>query len=495
MNLFAQPSGTEWILFAVILAAIGAFITAAEYLRKKFSGSPEITRKLVHIMTGLLIFFAPQIFVSGIPALTLALIFIAVNYAAVRFGLLKGMHGTNRQSYGTVYYPMSFFILVLLFWDSAPVIISVSILILALSDAVAAIVGENLPAPHNYFLTSDKKSFEGSAAMFLSTSVIVAAAVWMEQLPFDGIDLLQFVVAVSLFVTVWEAISSKGFDNLTVPLGAAFVLHYYFIGRPTVEHQQLFHAVVLAGMIAAVSMRFHFLTPSGSLATFLLATVIYAVGGWKWTIPIFVFFVASSLLSKFKKVQKEKYETVFDKSDRRDEGQVAANGGVAGLIVLLWYAMPEWSELYYAYLATIAAVTADTWGTEIGILGKGKPVSITTFKHVEPGTSGGVSVPGVAGGILGSALIVLSAWLYDPSAITLTTGAIVVFSGFVGSLVDSIAGAVVQAHYRADDGTVTERKNYRGLPTTLISGVRWCDNDCVNWMCALSGAAVALALV
>ena len=495
MSLFAQPSGAEWTVFAIILAAIGFFITVAEFLRKSFNGSPEITRKLVHILTGLLIFFAPELFVSGIPAITLAVIFIAVNYGAVRFGLLQGMHGTNRQSYGTVYYPLSFLILVLLFWDSAPIIISIAILILALSDAAAAIVGENLPSAHNYFLTSDKKSYEGSAAMFITTSIIVIAAVWKENLPYESIVVFQIVVAVSLFVTVWEAISSKGFDNLTVPLSAAFVLHYFFVDHPHLDIQQMSHAIVLAGIIAAVSFRFHFLTPSGSLATFLLATVIYGVGGWKWTIPIFVFFVASSLLSKYKKSKKKKFETVFDKSDKRDEGQVVANGGVAGMIVLLWYAVPEWSQLYYVYLATIAAVTADTWGTEIGILGKGKPVSITSFKKVEPGTSGGVSLTGLAGGIMGSALIVLSAWLFDPAGITAVTAGIVIFAGFTGSLVDSIAGATIQAQYRSVDGTSTERTHFHGSQTTLISGIRWFDNDSVNWMCALAGAVCALALI
>src|SRR5208283_4704858 len=75
---------------------------------------------------------------------------------------------------GTVYYPLSFLILVLLCWDTLPQIISISILILGLSDAAAAIVGENLSSPHVYYLTSDKKSLEGSAAMFATAFLVVA---------------------------------------------------------------------------------------------------------------------------------------------------------------------------------------------------------------------------------------------------------------------------------------------------------------------------------
>jgi uncharacterized protein (TIGR00297 family) len=495
MTLFTPPLAAEWLLFGVILTAIVLFIAAAEFMRRQFNGSPEVTRKLVHILTGLLIFFAPELFVSGIPAITLALIFIVVNYGAIRFGLLKGMHGTNRQSYGTVYYPLSFLILVLLFWDSAPFIISVSILILAFSDAAAAIVGENLSAPHNYYLTSDKKSFEGSAAMFVTTSLIVLGAVRFLGLRYEGMELFQIVFTMSAFVTVWEAISSKGFDNLTVPLASAFMLHYFFAGHSGIDPQQMFHAVLLGVAVAIVSIRFHFLTPSGSMATFLLATFIYGIGGWKWTCPIFVFFIASSMLSKYKRSKKRKYDSVFDKSDKRDEGQVAANGGVAGIIIFLWYIFPDRTDLYYIYLAALAAVTADTWGTEIGILGKGRPVSIVTLKRVEPGTSGGVSIIGLIGGLVGSFLIAICAWFYDPQAMTPVVTGTIVFSGVVGSLVDSIAGGTIQAQYRTADGTLTERTHCHGTPTTLVRGRQWFDNDIVNWMCAIAGALCALALL
>jgi len=117
--LFSLPTNTEWSYFSFIFLGLGTFIVVAELVRKALHWSPEVTRKLVHISTGVLIFFAPQIFNSGIPAILLAVSFIAINFAAIEFGLLKGMHGTNRRSYGTVYYPLSFLILVLLCWDSA----------------------------------------------------------------------------------------------------------------------------------------------------------------------------------------------------------------------------------------------------------------------------------------------------------------------------------------------------------------------------------------
>lgn len=495
MNLFSAPTSDEWLLFAFLFSAIGLFIFIAEYLRNKLHGSPEITRKLVHILTGVLIFFAPDLFRSGVPAILLAVIFIVINFTAIQLGLLKGMHGTHRRTYGTVYYPLSFLILVLLCWDSAPELVSISILILAFSDAAAAIVGENLHHPHEYYLTSDKKSYEGSLVMFVTTIIIIVVCIDHFGIVVDRTTLIIAAVATALFVTVWEAISSKGFDNLTVPLSAALMLHSFFIPFPHHESSQMLYAVLFASGVAVISVYLKFLSPSGAAATFLLATIIFGLGGWKWTIPILIFFVASSLLSKIEKSQKRHLEAIVEKTDMRDEGQVAANGGIAGIILLLWYFFPNQEFLYPCYLGTLAAVTADTWSTEIGTLAKQKPVSIISLKKVEAGTSGGVSFVGMIGGIMGAMTIAYTGWLIDAETISLTTAGKIVAAGFIGSLVDSLLGATIQAQYQSDGGVIVERTVYHGKPTTLVRGFRWINNDIVNWLCACTGAVVLYALM
>ena len=495
MNLFAAPTQIEWILFLSIFTALGFFIGLAELLRHAFNGSPEITRKLVHILTGVLIFFSPELFLSGVPALLLAVSFIVINFAAIQMGLLQGMHGTHRHSYGTVYYPLSFLILVLIFWDSESYIISISILILALSDAAAAIVGENLRHPHEYRLTGDKKSFEGSAAMFVMTFIIVVTAIFHYKLAETYYDMMMIGCATALFVTTCEAISSKGFDNLTVPLSAALMLHYFCVRLPNHIPDQMMAAVVFASIIAIVSFQFKFLSPGGAVATFILAMIIFGIGGWAWTIPILTFFFASSLLSKFGRARKNNLDRKFDKTDTRDEGQVAANGGVAGIIILVWYIFPGEENLFILYLASLAAVTADTLGTEIGTLSKKKPVSIVTFKSVESGTSGGVSHVGFLGSVLGASLIALSGWIVAGQTISLTMSVKIIFSGVFGSIVDSICGATIQSQYRTDDGTITEKAMYRGQLTAYIRGVTWIDNDIVNWFCAAAGALLMYILL
>ncbi|MDE3057606.1 MAG: DUF92 domain-containing protein [Bacteroidota bacterium] len=275
---------------------------------------------------------------------------------------------------------------------------------------------------------------------------------------------------------------------------ALFILNFLFSQflsfLPSHLHiEQCVLAVFLAAVIALVSLRFHFLKLSGAAATFLLAVIIFGIGGWQWAVPILVFFVSSSLLSKFGKKKKSVFDLLFEKSGTRDAGQVAANGGVAGILILCRLLFPFEPFWYPMYLASLAAVTADTWGTEIGMLAHSSPRSILTLKRVETGTSGGVSLAGIVGGACGALLIALSGSFWfcaDAQQIV-----IIVISGIVGSLADSFLGATVQAQYRcAVCGKITEKQKHCGEEAALVRGVRWFNNDIVNWVCAIVGAAV-----
>ncbi len=492
-QLIQSPSPAEWLRFTWILLGISATIAIGEGIRHLLRWSPEFTRKLVHISVAILIFFAPDLFKSALLPLVLAISFTAFTFTAIKLGLLKSLHAVSRGAYGTVYYPLAFLALILLFWNSHPEIVSLSMLALGLGDASAAIVGESIKNPLVFRLTSDKKSIQGSTAMFVTTALGLLAGLWyFDGTSHMGITISIAVLSASLIATAWEALSSRALDNITIPLSVGFVLYYVLVPSSIQNNTQFAVGVGLGIVIALVAYLLRFLKASGAVATFLLASLLFGVGGWKWTVPILTFFVLSSLLSKVGKSRKESTESVFEKTGTRDVGQVAANGGVAGILALFQYFFQD-VNFYPFYLGAVAAVTADTWGTEIGTYFRGTTVSIITLRKVRPGVSGGISVAGVVSAIAGSTIVVLSGIFWAGSSSILIAAAV---AGVIGSLSDSVAGATVQAQYRCIVcGKTTERTYHCDSRTDLISGIRWINNDFVNWLCAITGACAVFLLV
>ena len=498
--LFQAPP-VEWVRFSCFFVGIFIFILIAEKSRTSLGWAPEVNRKLVHILTGILIFFTPYFFTSSRPLIWMAVIFIIVNAIGIKTGKLKGMHDTARATYGTVFYPLTFLFLVITCWEHHKAVLMLSMLILAISDATAAIVGENIRQPHMYRLGSDKKSFEGSAAMFITSFFIVFVLLPIVG-RLDGITISLLRAAwigwmTAIIATALEAISSRGSDNLSAPIGAAFVLSL-MIANPPEANVQWTIGVGLALIVAVLSYSAHFLTASGSLGTFLLAALIFGTGGWIWSVPILTFFIFSSLLSKIGKTHKAQFGLLFEKSSRRDIGQVLANGFFAGVIMLLYNYYPH--EIWYViYLGALAAVTADTWATEIGVFSNASPRLIIGFKSVSPGTSGGITILGTIASVTGAVIIAISGWIIAPRTFNLSIGMpsfwIIVGAGTLASLVDSILGATVQAQYRCPKcAKITEKKRHcDGLSTRHVSGAAWLSNDCVNAFCSLSGAVIAWA--
>ncbi len=489
----------DWLHSILLILSIFGVIGVSEILRKIFHFDPEITRKIIHIVVGIVVFPAPIIFSSSAPVILIALFFIAVNFLSLRLKIFKGMDLVARQTYGTVYYPLAFLILVIAFWEKFPALISIPMLILALGDAFASIVGESVKRPLIYNLTGDKKSLQGSVGMFVISFLVVFLSLvftrnselwWGKVLNLSIVEIFFVSFLTALFASVVEGLGSYGLDNLLIPFASAFMLHCLIIAE---QLNQFLLAFLLAFLIALISYRFKFLSLSGTIGTFTLAIIIFGVGGWKWTVPILTFFVLSSIISKIGKERKKKFDLIFEKSSTRDIFQVFSNGGVAGIVAVVYHFYQN-EILYYVYLASVSAAMFDTWATEIGTLFLSKPRLITTFKPVEPGTSGGVSIKGTIGGIIGSFLVFSSAtfWIeWDFVKVI-----IVMVAGFIGGFIDSLLGATVQAQYKCEVcSKVTERKFHCNEIAELIHGNKWFNNDLINFACTMSGAFAGLVLM
>lgn len=251
-------------------------------------------------------------------------------------------------------------------------------------------------------------------------------------------------------------------------------------------------ALVLATAIAFAAFRRGSLSASGAVAAVVVGTIVFAGGGVAWGAVLIVFFVSSSLLGRLQSAPKGRAESVFAKGHRRDAGQVLANGGIAAVLAA-GHAI-DGGELWWpAFLGAMAAVTADTWATEVGTLSRQPPRLITTWAPVTAGTSGGVTPNGLAASLAGAIVIGFVGGIAAPFQAFSTTMLVAITGGLLGSVVDSLLGATLQAAYHCDRcGQPTEARRHRcGTTSRPVRGVGWIDNDIVNLAAALFGAAAA----
>ena len=264
-------------------------------------------------------------------------------------------------------------------------------------------------------------------------------------------------------------------------------------------------AYIVAALIGYAGYRARALTRGGAVAACLVGGTVFGFGGLGCAILLVLFFASSSALSFFKSsnLRKQKAAETFEKGGKRDAAQVLANGGIAALASLL-LALSGGNPTYFgAFVGALAAATADTWATEIGVLSTRPPRLLTTGKVVPAGTSGAVTWLGSGAAILGAGFIGLVAALLSlfplfsvPTAHPLSVVAAGVLGGTAGMLIDSLLGATLQASYWCPVcGKPTESRVHRcGTPTELRHGFALLNNDVVNVTGTLAGAIVGTVI-
>jgi uncharacterized protein (TIGR00297 family) len=248
--------------------------------------------------------------------------------------------------------------------------------------------------------------------------------------------------------------------------------------------QSILAALAISGIFAAVSYRLRILNLSGSIATTALGTIILGLGGWVWIIPMLAFFLSASLLSIARKWRSGEIEEA--KGSRRDAVQVLANGGLAGAVVLAQSFTK--GDLYPVYLGVLAAVNADTWSTEIGVMLGRKPRNVISGRLVPAGTSGGATLMGLFGAVLGAILIAVVGEMVATASLP-----VIAMAGIFGSVFDSLLGATVQEKRRCPVCRKdTEMPRHCDQRTERIDGVPGVNNDVVNLLCGAMGGLITL---
>ena len=190
----------------------------ASFCRKLYPAQKELSRKIIHIGTGPIIPLAWVLEISAklaIPVASLITLGLLINH---RLQLLPAMEDINRQSYGTIAYGLSITYLLIALWPQNAVAVTVGILVMSFGDGLAGLIGPKINSP-DWVILGQRKSVAGTMTM-----AIVVAIVLLLVTIISGVSIQPlWLIAITCLAVGLEQIGPWGIDNLTVPIGVAYV--------------------------------------------------------------------------------------------------------------------------------------------------------------------------------------------------------------------------------------------------------------------------------
>lgn len=289
---------TELMRSLIISGIFGTIFAIAEAWRILLHGKVEHTRKFVHFACGLVALSFSYIFQSHWTVLALCVIFSLIIVTSKRLNLLQSIHGVQRITQGGIYHPIAIYVTFLLsLYMQQPLFYVIAILVLSVSDAFAALIGVSYGV-NFYKVEKDIKSWEGSTIFFLCTFLIVHISLLL----FTSTGRLESILIglyAAIMVTIIEAISFRGTDNLFVPLGTIYVVYLnFYAGAEHLAWQfpMLLGTLALTALIAKPSKKFG---NSGIVAFALFGYTVWTMISWTWTIALLIGILAVSYSNYF----------------------------------------------------------------------------------------------------------------------------------------------------------------------------------------------------
>ncbi len=226
-----------------------ALLSALSLYQRRFQPDAETVRKIFHVAMGLCALAFPFLIVDVWLGFVIAAMAILVLLAIRTFAVLQKRFGTvcgsvQRRSYGEIYFAAGIAILFGLSHDNF-LLYAISVLVLTFADAAAALIGVHW-GKHFYRSIGGQKSWEGSFSFFVIATACIYAPLLMAS-NLGAAAKFLIAVTISLLLTLIEALSWRGVDNLFLPLGAHFFLTDFLHRNPT-EILALLLSVMLWGI-------------------------------------------------------------------------------------------------------------------------------------------------------------------------------------------------------------------------------------------------------
>lgn len=201
---------------------IGLFLLfTVEKLNKQKRISSEVSRKIIHVISGLAV-VSWAFFVSWQTIIWIEILYILAAYVLRKSQLLKSQQGINRVSWGEFFFSVGVILTIIL--DGPRWIFVLAILHLSLADAAAALVGIRYGKKNSYKILGHKKSVVGGLAFFAVSCVLVGLVFVVTPGNITTSSTIA-LLALPFVTTLVESLGVYGLDNLLIPLVVVLLLH------------------------------------------------------------------------------------------------------------------------------------------------------------------------------------------------------------------------------------------------------------------------------
>ncbi len=245
-------------------------------------------------------------------------------------------------------------------------------------------------------------------------------------------------------------------------------------------------SAVLCGVLCYLAYREDVLTLNGTVAAFFVGLVIGILGDVTWLLLLLFFLLSSFIATRYKFALKEAMGVQEGKKGERRASNVLANGIAPMAAAVLAFANPSWfprTASGVVFLSALAVAGSDTLASEIGVLYP-KPILITTFQRVTPGTDGGISILGEACALLAALYTALFGWIVlglfaETYGFSMTMPddplflGVIVLLGFTGCQLDSVIGATLERRGLVNKKTTNLLATSAGALLAYLALVAW----------------------
>jgi phytol kinase len=209
------------IKFTLILIYVFSIFLISTIFKKFYENSRELVRKTIHIGIGPLIPIAKFLKIDQNSALIftgIISLMVLINYT---YKLFPTIEDVERKSYGTLFYCLSLFILIFLFWDKDPYALIAGFFIMTFGDGLAGLIGKSFKSK-SWIFFKQKKSLFGTLTMFLTSLIVVSLIGYIQE---NNFNFNFFTIA--FLATVLEQFSILGIDNLIVPISSGLYFNFF----------------------------------------------------------------------------------------------------------------------------------------------------------------------------------------------------------------------------------------------------------------------------